>query len=182
MLSDSSCPYSGWSWTRPSFFSFVVDASLFLQFPVQFLNVQPCDPGDDLAAEIRLHIAPDVLLIAAQSVGPQGDGTVLLHPAIQPLAQSHAAVLGELCVLIDIHVTVKLSQQLFLSFGQHISEDGLAVFLVAHYDAAFPTSVFPLADHAVPGWSSLCHVVSPPIVQFHLLCGYCVAYFAGGYL
>ena len=47
----------------------VVDTPLFLQFPVQFLNVQPCDPGDDLAAEIRLHIAPDVLLVAAQGVG-----------------------------------------------------------------------------------------------------------------
>ncbi|CAN3988226.1 DUF997 domain-containing protein, partial [Dysosmobacter welbionis] len=116
----------------------VVDTALFLQLPVQLLNVQPCDPGDNLAAQVGFHIAPDVLLIAAQSVRPQGNGTVLLHPAIQPLAQSHAAVLGKLCVLIDIYVTVKLSQQFFLSFGQHISEDGFAVFLVAHYDAALP--------------------------------------------
>ena len=113
------------------------------------MNIQPCDPGDDLAAEIRLHIAPDVLLIAAQSVRPQGDGTVLLHPTIQPLAQSHAAVLCELCILIDIHVTVKFGQQLFLSFGQHISEDGLAVFFVSHHNAAFPTPILPFAYHAI---------------------------------
>ena len=113
------------------------------------MNIQPCDPGDNLAAQVGLHIAPDVLLVTTQSVGPQGDGTVLLHPAIQPLAQGHTAVLGELCVLIDIHVTVKLSQQFFLGFGQHISEDGLAVFLVSHHNAAFPTSVFPFAYHAI---------------------------------
>ena len=100
------------------------------------MNIQPCDPGDNLATQVGLHIAPDVLLITAQGVGTQCDGTVLLHPAIQPLAQGHTAVLGELCVLIDIHITVKLGQQFFLGFGQHISEDGLTVFLVAHHDAA----------------------------------------------
>ena len=127
----------------------VVDTPLFLQLPIQLLDVQPCDPGDDLAAQVGLYIAPDVLLVAAQGVGTQCDGTVLLQPAIQPLAQGHTAVLGELCILIDIHVTVKLSQQLFLSFGQHISEDGLAVFLVAHYDAALPAAILPFAYHAI---------------------------------
>ena len=160
----------------------VVDTAFFLQLPVQLLNVQPCNAGDDLAAQVGLYIAPDVLLITAQGVGTQCDGTVLFHPAIQPLAQSHAAVLGELCVLIDIHITVELSQQFFLGFGQHISEDGFTVFLVAHYDAAFPAAILPLAHHAISGWSSLCHVVSPPVFQFHLSYSYCVVYFTEGYL
>ena len=127
----------------------VVDAALFLQPPVQFLNVQPCDAGDDLAAQVGLYIAPDVLLITAQGVGTQCDGTVLFHPAIQPLAQSHAAVLGELCVLINIHITVELGQQFFLGFSQHISEDGLTVFLVSHNDAALPAAILPFAYHAI---------------------------------
>ena len=114
-------------------------------------------------------------------VGP-GDPELITRKAQRIIAQSHAAVLSELRVLIEIHVTVELGQQFFLGFGQHIPEDGLAVFLVAHHDAALPAAVLPLAHHTVPGWSSLCHVVSPPIVPFHLSCGYCVAYFTVGYL
>ena len=139
-----------------------MNPALFFQFPVQLLDVQPRDAGDDLAAQVGLYIAPDVLLVAAQGVGSQGDGAVLLHPAVQILAQRHAAVLGELRVLIDFHVAVELGQQFLLGFGQHISEDGLAVFLMTHHDAALPAAVLPLAHHAVSGWSALTHRFNPP--------------------
>lgn len=141
----------------------VVNPAFLFQLPVQLLNVHSGDAGDDLAAQIGIDVAPDVLLVAAQGVGPQGDSTVLLHPAVQPLAQGHAAVLGELCVLVELHVPVELGQQFFLRLSQHIPEDGFAVLLVAHHDASFPSAIVPLAHHAVPGWSALSHILNPPL-------------------
>ena len=50
----------------------VVDAALPFEPGVQPLDVRPRDPGDDLAAQVRLDVAADILLVAAQGVGPQG--------------------------------------------------------------------------------------------------------------
>ena len=140
----------------------VVDAALVFQFRVQLLDVHAGDAGDRLAAQAGLDVAPDVLLVAAQGAGPQSVGGVVLHPAVQPLSQTQAAVLGQLCALKQLHVPVELVQQFFLAFGQHVAEDGLAVSLVARHDASLPTAVLPLADHAVPGWSALTHDTIPP--------------------
>ena len=140
-----------------------METPFLFQLPVQLLNVHPGDTGDDLTAQIGIDVAPDVLFIAAQGIRPQGDSTVLLHPAIQPLPQCHTAVLGELCILVELHVPVELGQQFFLRLAQHIPEDGFTVFLVAHHNAALPASIVPFADHAVPGWSSLSHNVIPPL-------------------
>ena len=43
--------------------------------------------------------------------------------------------------------------------GVDVAEDGVAVFLVAHYDASFPPTVVTLAHHAVAGRSALCHLL-----------------------
>jgi len=94
---------------------------------------------------------------------------VLLHPAVQIIAQCHAAVLGELRILIEVHVPVELGQQFLLRLGQHVPEDGVAVLFMAYHDAALLASVLPFADHAVPGWSPFTHARSPPVRPIPLL-------------
>ena len=126
-------------------FRVLADTALMFQLSVQLLDVHAGHPGDDLVPQIGFDVAPDELLVAAQGVGPQGGGAIVLHPPVQPLAQGHAAVLGELHILKGLQVPVELA------------EDGLAVLLVAHHDAAFPAAVLPLSDHTVAGWPSLCH-------------------------
>ena len=138
-------------------FRVLADTALVFQFSVQLLYVHAGHPGDNFIPQIGLDVAPDELLVAAQGVGPQGGRAVVLHPPVQPLAQSHAAVLGELYILKGLQVPVQLVQQFLLGFRQDIPEDGLAVLLVAHHDAALPPAVLPLSDHAVAGRPAFCH-------------------------
>ena len=141
-------------------FRVFADPAFVFQLSVQLLNVHAGHPGDDLVPQIGLDVAPDELLVAPQGVGPQGGRAVVLHPPVQPLPQSHAAVLGELHVLKGLQVPVELVQQFLLGFGQDIPEDGFAVFLVAHHDAALPAAVLPFPNHAVAGRPAFCHRLS----------------------
>ena len=138
-------------------FRVLADTALVFQFSVQLLDVHAGHPGDNLVSQIGLDVAPDELLITPQGVGPQGGGAVVLHPPVQPLAQGHAAVFGELHVLKGIQVPVELVQQFFLGLCQDIPKDGLAVLFVAHHDAALPAAVLPFSDHAVAGRPAFCH-------------------------
>ena len=95
-------------------FRVFADPALVFQLSVQLLDVHAGHPGDDFIPQIGLDVAPDELLVAAQGVGPQGGRAVVLHPPVQPLAQSHAAVLGELHVLKGLQVPVELVQQFLL--------------------------------------------------------------------
>lgn len=108
--------------------------------------------------QLGFDVAVDELAVALHSAGADGAFLVLLQPGVQPLAQGHAAVLGQLHILIALDALVKLVRQLFLGVGVVVMEDRVAVFLVAHHDASFSASVIPLAHHAVAGWSSFCHL------------------------
>ena len=59
--------------------------------------------------------------------------------------------------MIDVYVLTELGGQFFLGISVDVAEDGITVGLVAYHDAALPAAIFPLAYHAVAGWSALCH-------------------------
>src|SRR5699024_8825406 len=58
---------------------------------------------------------------------------------------------------------VELCQQLLLTSGGEVPEDGIAVALVAHYDPALPAAILPFPHHTVPRRSALCHSLFLPI-------------------
>ena len=136
----------------------LVDAPLRFQTAVHSLDVLPGDEGDLLVAQLRLDVVFDVAAVALEGTGPHRTRLVLREPAVQPLAQRHPAVLGQLHIAVALDVLVELVQQSLLRLGVDMTEQRLAIFLVADDDAALPASVLPLSYHAVAGRSSFCHV------------------------
>ena len=83
-----------------------------------------------------------------------------LYSASQPLAQRHAAVLGQLHVLIAFNALVELLRQRLLRLRVDVPEDRVAVCLVPHDDAPFPAPIVSLPDHPVSGRSPFSHMQS----------------------
>ena len=135
----------------------LVDAPLRFQAAVHPLDVLLGDEGDLLVAQLRFDVAFDVLAVTGESTGAHRSLLVLRQPTVQPLAQRHAAVLGQLHITVALDVLVELVQQRLLGLGVDMAEQRLAVFLVADDDAALPAAILPPAHHAVPGRSTLCH-------------------------
>ena len=136
----------------------LVDAPLRFQTAVHPLDVLLRDEGDLFIAQLWFDVVFDVAAVALEGTGPHRTRLVLCEPAIQPLTQRHAAVLGQLHITVALDVLVELVQQCLLRLGVDMTEQWFAVFFVADNDTPFPASVFPLAHHAVTGWSSFCHV------------------------
>ena len=78
----------------------LVDAPLRFQAAVHPLDVLLGEEGDLLATQLRLDVVFDVTAIAFERARPHRTRLVLCEPAVQPLAQRHPAVLGQL------HITV----------------------------------------------------------------------------
>ena len=135
-----------------------VDAPLRFQAAVHPLDVLLGEEGDLLVAQLRLDVVFDVSAVALEGTGPHRTRLVLCEPAIQPLAQRHVAVLGQLHITVALDVLVELVQQCLLRLGVDMTEQRLAVFFVPNDDAAFPASIVTLSHHAVTGRSSFCHV------------------------
>ena len=136
----------------------LVDAPLRFQTAVHSLDVLLRDEGNLFIAQLWFDVVFDIAAIAFERTGPHRACLILCEPAIQPLAQRHATVLGQFHITVALDVLVELVQQGLLRLGIHMTEQRLAVFPVADNDTPFPASVFPLAHHAVTGWSSFCHV------------------------
>ena len=136
----------------------LVDAPLRFQAAVHPLDVLLGEEGDLLVAQLRLDVVFDVAAIAFERTGPHRTRLVLREPAVQPLAQRHAAILGQLHIPIALDVLVQLVQQGLLRLGIHMTEQRLAVFPVADDYATLPASVVTPSHHAVAGRSSFCHV------------------------
>ena len=136
----------------------LVDAPLRFQAAVHPLDVLLGEEGDLLVAQLRLDVVFDVAAVALERTGPHRARLVLRQPTVQPLAQSHAAVLGQLHITVALDVLVQLVQQCLLRLGVDMTEQRLAVFPVPNDDASFPAAVLPLAHHSVAGRSSFCHV------------------------
>ena len=144
----------------------LVDAPLRFQAAVHPLDVLLGEEGDLLVAQLRLDVVFDVAAVALEGTGPHRTRLVLREPAIQPLAQRHPAVLGQLHIAVALDVLVQLVQQGLLRLGIHMTEQRLAVFPVADDDATLPASVLTLSYHAVTGRSSFCHVFHFLWIQF----------------
>ena len=98
----------------------------------------------------------EVLPVVFQSAGAESNGH-LLQPLIQPLCESHPTLFCQINPLIDIYVLAEFGGQFLLGISVDVAEDRIAVGLVPDHDAALPAAIFPLAYHAVAGWSALCH-------------------------
>ena len=70
-----------------------------------------------LVAQLRLDVVFDVAAIAFECAGAHRARLVLREPAVQPLAQRHAAVLGQLHTPVALDVLVQLVQQGLLRLG-----------------------------------------------------------------
>ena len=136
----------------------LVDTPLRFQASVHPLDILLRDEGDLFVAQLRLNVVFDVAAIAFERAGAHRARLVLCEPAIQPLTQRHAAVLGQFYVAVALDVLVELVQQRLLGLGVDMAEQRLAVFLVANDDAALPAPIVTLSHHAVTGRSSFCHV------------------------
>lgn len=109
---------SGCSWTRLPVFRWAV-------YPVDALL------GGErylFISQLRLDTAFDVAAVTVECAWAHSTLLVLRQPAVQPFAQGHPAVLGQLHIPIAVDVLMKLVQQFFLCFGVDVTEDGLAVF------------------------------------------------------
>ena len=95
----------------------LVDAPLRFQAAVHPLDVLLGDKGDLLVAQLRLDVVFDVAAVALEGTGAHRTRLVLREPAVQPLAQRHPAVLGQLHIPVALDVLVQLVQQSFLGLG-----------------------------------------------------------------
>lgn len=95
----------------------LVDAPLRFQAAVHPLDVLLGEEGDLLVAQLRLDVVFDVATVALEGTGPHRTRLVLREPAIQPLAQRHPAVLGQLHIAVALDVLVQLVQQGLLRLG-----------------------------------------------------------------
>ena len=86
----------------------LVDTPLRFQAAVHPLDVLLGEEGDLLVAQLRLDVVLDVAAVALVDTGAHRARLVLREPAVQPLAQRHAAVLGQLHIAVALDVLVQL--------------------------------------------------------------------------
>lgn len=145
-----------------------MNATLPFQFCVHPLDVRRGDAGDHLVSQDGLDVKSGILPVAVHGAGADRSCFVFIQPAVQPLSQCYAAVLGQLYILIGFDALVEFAQQLLLRAAVDIAKDGFAALLVAHYNPALPTAVFLLPNHAVARWPALCHDDTPPVQQHNI--------------
>ena len=88
----------------------LMNAPLRFQAAVHPLDVLLGEEGYLLVAQLRLDVVFDVAAVALEGTGPHRTRLVLCEPPIQPLAQRHAAVLGQLHIAVALDVLVELVQ------------------------------------------------------------------------
>ena len=131
------------------------------QHIIKPLDVHCFDLTDSFLSKAGTDMVLDVAAVTVQGAGPHHP--LLAHqPLVQPLGQGEPALLRQVDALIGGDALPQPCGQFLLGVGVDIAEDGVAVVLVPHYDAALPSAILPLTYHAVAGRSSFCHVVSPP--------------------
>ena len=135
-----------------------MEISALRQLVIQPLDVLWCDLGYDLISELRsdmiFHCAP----VSDKGGGADCPGDII-QPLIQPLAQRHGTVFGQVYALVGVDVLTELCGQLFLSGSVDVAEDRVTIFFVAYHDAALPPTVVTLSHHAVARWSALRHLL-----------------------
>ena len=136
-----------------------VNTSLLFQLRIHLLNVCSSDRCDFFAAESRLYVVIAIVPIPVLCTFSDRPGHIGFQPSVQPFAERHAAVFGQVGSLIELTGPMQLIQKLFLCFTVDIAVEGQAVFLMADDDAPFPQAVLLFANAALAVGSALCHFV-----------------------
>ena len=79
----------------------LLDPPVLFQFAVEFLHILRCHQRHLLAAQLRLDVVFDAAAVAREGAGTDGILLIVRQPTVQPLAQGHAAVLGQFYILIS---------------------------------------------------------------------------------
>ena len=128
------------------------------QFLIESLDILRRKPGQLLIAQTGPDVVLNVTAVVPQRVGPQSIRHIF-QPLVEPLAQGHPALLRQVGPLAAVDVLAELRGQLFLCRSVDIPEDRVAVFFVAHHDAALPATVIASPHHAVARRSALRHLL-----------------------
>ena len=105
------------------------------QGAIQLPQVGRREPGELFLPQVGLDMVVKVTSVLFQGAGPEGEGH-LFQPAVQPLRQGHAAALRQVHALVSVDILPELGRQLLWAVSVNVSEDGVAVFLVAHHEPA----------------------------------------------
>ena len=100
----------------------LMDAPFRFQTAVHSLDVLLRDKRDLFIAQLWFDVVFDIAAIAFERTGPHRARLVLCEPAIQPLAQRHAAVLGQLHITVALDVLMEFVQQRLLRLGVDMAE------------------------------------------------------------
>lgn len=90
------------------------DPPVLFQPPIEFLHILRCHQRHLFATELRLDVVFDAASIPRKGAGADGILLIVRQPTVQPLAQSHPAVLGQFHVLIAFDILMELFRQFFL--------------------------------------------------------------------
>ena len=134
-----------------------------LEGVVELPQIRRCHLGEHFRSQLGHNMVFHVFSIMLQCAGAEGGG-YLPQPRLQPFREGHPALFSQIKALVEIDVLTELRGQLLLGVGIEVAEDGIAILLVPHHDAALPVAIFPLAHHAVAGWPALRHSQSPPVL------------------
>ena len=145
-----------------------IEPAALLERLVKRSQIRRRDLGKFLLPQIGLDMVIKITVVLFQGAEPDGERH-LLQPAVQPLCQRHSALLRQVHTLIGVDILSEFGGQFLLRVGVDIPENGVAVCLVAHHDAALPAAILPFPHHAVPGRPALCHAAH--LQSLSLICG-----------
>ena len=114
--------------------------------------------SERLCSQAGLHVVFHIPAIVFQCARSEGERH-LLQPCVQPFPESHLALLRQVNALVGVDILAELCGQLFLIISVDVTEDGIAIFLVTHHNAALPPTVVSLTHHAVARRSAFCHLL-----------------------
>ncbi len=142
---------------RFAFDGIFVNASLFFEFVIQFLNIRRRQRRQRFAAEIGLDIVVHHHMVALHGALPQGKDHRFVKPLVEPLAEHHATILTEINISVSFNRAVQFVKRFFLCFAEHRFVHRCSIVFVTDHNARFPSSVRTFAHYAVALRSSFCH-------------------------
>ena len=142
------------------------DTPFLLDFIIEFLHIGRGQRRDLLAPDEGLDLIFYHGAVGVQRTLADGEYHILVQPFIHPLAQRHAAFLGEVNVTVEVDELMELFQRAFLCLCECRLVHGRAVILVTDDDAGFPSPIRAFSYCAVALRSSFCHYKSLPFCEF----------------
>ena len=110
------------------------DPPVLFQPPIEFLHILRCHQRHLLASKLWLDVVFDAASIPRKGAGADGILLIVRQPAVQPLPQGHAAVLGQFHILIAFDVLMELFRQFFLCMSISAQRrDGISILSAADW-------------------------------------------------